>query len=157
MSKVTRIKRILARAGDGARSFGKHIKSHLLAAVSGKAGDCLSGGIPHGEARQGQLTPMQAIMERRKLLEAQIEAAARQGFVQDGLSMCLLDNFNEELAERRRLLGEVEHQLQACLRKLDALCPPPPNPEPQPSPEPRKRRFSKPSDWFAHGAAGLAK
>jgi hypothetical protein len=155
MSNVLTIKRRWARAGEAVRSFGSRMKSRLLAMISSKADDDVTDTVPNGEAVPSQLSPMQAIMERRKRLEAQIEAAARQGFVQDGLSMCLLDNFNDELAERQRLLGEVEHQLQACLRRLEALAPLP-KPEPEPCPEPRKRRFNKPSDWLPKGAPGLA-
>jgi uncharacterized coiled-coil protein SlyX len=151
MSNVLTIKRRWARAGEAVRSFGKRMKSRLLAMTSSKADDGVTDPVPNGEAGKN----LQAIMERRKRLEAQIEAAARQGFVQDGLSMCLLDNFNDELAERRRLLGEVEHQLQACLRRLEAIAPPP-KPEPELRAEPRKRRFNKPSDWFPKGAPGLA-
>jgi hypothetical protein len=100
-------------------------------------------------------TPMQAIMDRRHKLEAQIEAAARQGLIQDGLAMCLLDNFHEELAERRRLLTELEHDLQAVMRRLEAMAPPPtPEPEPGPTP-PRPRRFTNFRDWL-NGAPGLA-
>jgi hypothetical protein len=99
--------------------------------------------------------PMQAIVDRRQKLEAQIEAAARQGFIQDGLAMCLLDNFYEELAERRRLLTELEHALQAVMRRLEAMAPPP-KPEPEPRPELRKRRFTNFRDWLS-GTPGLAK
>jgi hypothetical protein len=152
VSKVTKLKRLWARAGGGARSFAKRMKSRLLATVSRKAGDNLSGADPSGDAVQS----LQAIMEKRKQLEAQIADAATKGFIQDGLAMCLLDNFYEELAERRRLLTELEHELQAVMRRLEAMAPlPKPEPEPGPTP-PRPRRFTNFRDWL-NDAPGVAK
>jgi hypothetical protein len=156
MSKFIRIKRLVARAGGGARSFAKRMKSRLLAMVSRKAQNHNSDRFPKGDAALSECASMQAIMDRRQKLEAQIEAAARQGFIQDGLAMCLLDNFFEELAERRRLLTELEHALQATMRRLEAMAPPPkPEPESGPTP-PRPRRFTNFRDWL-NGTPGVAK
>jgi hypothetical protein len=148
MSKITRIKRLLTKAGGVARSFAKRMKSRLLATVSRNAGDSLSGAEPSGDAVQR----LQAIMEKRKLLEEQIDAASRRSLLPDGLSLCLLENYRDESRERARLLCELEHELAGILGRLKALCLAPPEPEP----EPRKRRFSKPSDWFPHGSPDLA-
>ncbi len=151
MSKITRIKRLLARADGGARSFIRWLKSRLLAAVSRKAGDGLSGADQSGDAVQS----LQTIMQRRKLLEAQIEAAARQGLVPNGLAECLLNSFYDELEARRIILIELQYQLQAAMRRLAAIAPPP-QPEPEPHPEPRKRRFTNFRDWL-NSTPGLAK
>lgn len=155
MSKITQIKSLLARAGGRARSFTTRMKSCLLATVSRRAENHNSDRFPNGDAVSSESAPMQAIMDRRQKLEAQIEAAARQGFIQDGLAMCLLDNFYEELAEKRRLLVELEHELQSVMRRLEAMAPPP-KPEPQLQPEPRRRKFTNFRDWL-NGAPGLAK
>lgn len=151
MSRVDSAKRLWAKVGGGARSFGKRMKSRVLAAVSRKAGDGLSGADQSGDAVQS----LQTIMQRRKLLEAQIEAAARQGLVPDGLAECLLNSFYDELEARRKVLIDIQHQLQAVMRRLQAMAPPP-KPEPQPQPEPRRRKFTNFRDWLS-GAPGLAK
>lgn len=156
MSKFDKIKRLMAGVSEAALSIGQHIKSRLLATVSPNAVRQQSATVLNGAAVPTERTPMQVIMADRDDLKAQIEAAAKCGYVPDGLALSLLANHEDELAERRRLLTEVVHQLQACLRRLAAMAPPP-KPEPEPRPEPRKRRFSKPSDWFPNGAAGLAK
>lgn len=150
MSKFTRIKRVWTRAGGGARSFIQWLKSRLLAMVSKNAGDGLSGADPSGDAMQS----LQAILEKRKLLLAQIEAASRRSLLPDGLSLCLLENYRDESRERARLLCELEHELAGILGRLSALCPPPPEPDPAPR---RPRQFHKPSDWFPNGSPGLAK
>jgi hypothetical protein len=112
--------------------------------------------VDRGETRamRDGRTPMQVIMDKRKMLEAQIEAASRRSLVPDGLSLCLLENYRDESRERARLLCELEHELVGHLGRLKALCPAPPEPEPEPR---RPRRFSKPSDWFPNGTPGPAK
>ena len=140
-----------------ARSFARRMRSRFLAMISRKALNGLSGADPSDEAVQSQLTPMQAILAKRAGLEAQIKVGAQCGLVSDGLAFALLKNFEDELAEKRRLLTELEHLLHDGLRRLDALCPSPPVPQPAPPPEPRRRKFTKPSDWFPGGAAGFAK
>ncbi len=150
-AKSESLRRLWSRAGRGARSFGKRMKSRLLAAVSRKAGDGLSGADQSGDAVQS----LQTIMQRRKLLEAQIEAAARQGLVPDGIAECLLNSFYDELEARRKMLIDIQHQLQAVMRRLEAMAPPP-KPEPEPRPEPRKRRFTNFRDWL-NGTPGIAK
>ena len=148
MSKLTRIKRLLAQMGGVARSFIRWLKSRLLATVSSKAYAHLTGADPSGD-------PLQRLA-RRKLLEAQIEAAARQGLVPDGLAECLLNSFYDELEVRRLMLINVQHQLQACLLKLDVMAPPP-KPEPEPRPEPpRPRKFYNFRNWL-NGTPGVAK
>lgn len=163
MRSIVTIKRLLARAGKGARSFGKRMKSRLLPTVSRGDGANDANGVAgheHGDAAfvaSSDPTPMQAILGKRVELETQIEVGARCGLVSDGLAFALLKNFEDELAEKRRLLTELEHLLHDGLRRLDALCPSPPVPQPAPPPEPRRRKFTKPSDWFPGGAAGFAK
>lgn len=151
MSKFTFIKRLLARAGEGARSFIRWLKSRLLGAVSRKAHDRLAGADPSGDAPQS----LQAIMDKRKLLYTQIEAAARHGLVPDGLAECLLSSLYAELEARRIILIELQHQLRAAMLKLAAMAPPP-KPEPDPQPEPRRRKFTNFRDWL-NGSPGLAK
>jgi hypothetical protein len=152
MFNITRIKRLLARAGGGAKSSIRWLKSHLLATASRKAGDSLTGSDPSGDAVQN----LQAIKERRKLLEVQIEAAARQGLVPDGLAECLLNSFYDELEVRRQMLIELQHGLQLVMGRLEAMAPvPKPEPAPDPAP-PRPRRFVSFRDWL-NGTPGLAK
>lgn len=117
--------------------------------VSGNAADDLTGAQLSGDAVQS----LQAIMDRRELLCAQIESASRRSLIGDGLAQCLHENFKDEWRERARLLCALEHELAGILGKLSALCPPPPEPDPAPR---RPRQFSKPSDWFPHGSPGLA-
>jgi hypothetical protein len=152
MSKLSFIKRQVARAGGGARSFIRWLKSHLLAMVSRKSGDDLTGAVPNSEVLQR----LHAILEKRTLLEQQIKASAMQGFLADGLAECLLSSFYDELEARRQLLIELQHELQSVMRRLQAMAPPP-KPEPQPDPAPpRPRRFVNFRDWL-NGSPGLAK
>jgi hypothetical protein len=155
-AKSDKLKRLLARAGGGARSFAKRMKSRLLAMVSKRAENRQSDEFPNGDAVTSKRMPIQLIMDRRQKLEGQIADAATKGFIPDGLAMCLLDNFYDDLAERRRLLTDLEHDLQAAMRRLEAMAPPPtPEPEPGPTP-PRPRRFINFRDWL-NGAPGVAK
>ena len=156
MSKLDRIKRLWARTSEAAQSLGKHIKPRLLSMVNRNAVDRPSDAVPNSGPVPTEPTLMQAVMNRRAGLEAQIEAAANCGYVRDSLATSLLANYEDELAERRRLLTELEHQLQASLRRLNALCPAPPAPEPAPIPPPRPRKFTAVKDWFGNGAAGRA-
>lgn len=148
-ARSDKLKRLMARASEAALSFGKRMKSRLLAAVSKKAGDGLSGADPSGDPLQR----LQAIMERRKLLYAQIEAASKRSLVPDGLSLCLYENFRDESRERARLLCVLEHDLAGILGRLKALCPAPLEPDPTPS---RPRKFRNFGDWL-NGTSGLAK
>ena len=157
MSKVAKSKRLLARTGGAAGSFSKCMKSRLLAMASNKADDRLSDTVPNDDAMPIERTPMQIIMDRREGLEAQAEASARRGYIGEGLPFSLLENHEDELAERRRLLTELQRGLTAGLLKLGSLCPLAPEPEPAPLPPPRPRKFTPPSDWFANGAAGQNK
>lgn len=154
MSKLDVIKRLMAGASAAALSFGKNMKPRLLAMVSRDAEGGPSDAVPNSDPVPSEPTPMQIIMDRRVGLEAQIEAAADCGYVRDSLATSLLANHEDELAERRRLLTDLEHQLQASLRRLNALCPAPPEPEPAPIPPPRPRKFTAVKDWFGNGAAG---
>lgn len=152
MSKISSIKRLLSRAGGGARLFGRRVKSRLLGAVSRKAGDRLSG----VDQSEGSLPSLQAIMEKRQLLYTQIGAAARHGLVPDGLAECLLNSFYDELEVRRQMLIDIQYQLQSVMRRLQAMTPPPKaEPEPDPAP-PRPRRFVNFRDWL-NGTPGVAK
>ena len=152
VSKINSIKRLLARAGGSALSFIRWLKSRLLGTVSRKAGGGLSGADPGVDALQR----LQAIMERRKSLEAQLESASKCSLIPDGIAECLLNCAVDELEVRRQMLIELQHQLQSCLRKLEAMAPPPkPEPEPGPTP-PRPRRFTNFRDWL-NGTPGLAK
>lgn len=151
MSRVFSTKRLWVLASEAVGSFGKRIKSRLSATVSRKAGDSRAGADPNGEIEQS----LQAIMKKRKLLDAQIEAAARQGLVPDGLAECLLNSAEDELEARRKMLTDIQHELQSVMRRLEAMAPPP-KPEPQLQPEPRRRKFTNFRDWL-NGAPGLAK
>lgn len=151
-AKSNSIKRLMARAGGGVRSFGRRMKSRLMAMVSRKAGDGLTGADLSGDAGQR----LHAILEKRTLLEQQIKASAMQGFLADGLAECLLSSFYDELEARRQLLIELQHELQSVMRRLEAMAPPP-EPEPQPDPAPpRRRKFTNFRDWL-NGSPGLAK
>lgn len=103
----------------------------------------------------GNSAAMDDILTEQKAIETQIDAAARRGHVADALPISLLVIQKAELAERRRLLGQTDQQLQASLRCLDALCPAPPEPAPEPLPEARPRAFPRVGDWFPRGDAGL--
>lgn len=156
MSKLDRIKRLMAQAGKAARSLGGHIKPRLLAAISRIAMARNSGAVPNCETARNQPTPMQVIKAKREALESELEACARLGYIGDGLPLSLLASYQDELAERRRLLTELEHRLQTGLRRLAALCPAPPAPEPAPLPQPRPRKFTRAGAWFSNGAAKSA-
>lgn len=148
------MKRLMRGVSEAALSFGKRIIPRLLAMVSRDVEARPSDAVLHDETLPSEPTPMQIIMDRRVRLEAQIEAAADCGYVRDSLATSLLANHEDELAERRRLLTDLEHQLQASLRRLNALCPAPPEPEPAPLPAPRPRQFTAVKDWFGSGSAG---
>lgn len=154
MPKLDILKRLKTGASEAALSFGRRMKSGLLVMVSKNADDVRLGEVPNGHTAPTKRTPMQAILDQRAGLQAQIEAAANCGYVRDSLAVSLLANYEDELAERRRLLTDLEHQLQASLRRLNALCPTPPAPEPAPLPPPRARKFMAVKDWFGNGAAG---
>ena len=142
-TKSSSIRRILARAGGGARSFIRWLKSRLLATASRKSG----GGLSDADLTEDPLQRLQAIVERRKSLEAQLESASRCSLVPDGIAECLLLCASDEVEVRRQMLIELQHQLQAVMRRLEAMAPPP-KPEPEPRPEPRKRRFTNFRDWL---------
>lgn len=152
MSKWSSMKWLLAYAGR----FATRVKFCLPATAMRTMPERDIDTIPKGGDATCNPTPMQAIMVARRALETQIEAVARCGHVPDAYAMSLRANYQAELAEYKRLLGEAEDQEQASLRRLDALCPLPPVPEPAPLPRPRTRKFGRVSDWLVRGnAAGL--
>jgi hypothetical protein len=150
------IKRLVRGVSEAALSFGKRIKPHLLAAMSRMAMARNLDAVPNGEATVNQPTPMQVIKAKREALEAELEACARLGYIGDGITLSLLASYQDELAERRRLLTELEHRMKTGLRRLAALCPAPPAPEPAPLPQPRPRKFTRAGAWLSNGAAKLA-
>jgi hypothetical protein len=155
-AKSESIKRLLARTGNAALSLGGNLKSHLLVAMSRMTMARNSDAIPNSETARNQPTPMQVIKAKREALEGELEACARLGYIGDGITLLLLANYQDELAERRRLLTELEHRLQAGLRRLAALCPAQPAAEPAPPPQPRPRKFMRAGAWLSNGATKLA-
>jgi hypothetical protein len=156
MSKLDRIKHLSAEAGKAVQSLGGYIKPSLLATMSRMAMVRYSDAVPNSETARNQPTPMQVIEAKREALEAELEACGRLGYIGDGITLSLLANYQDELAERRRLLTELEHRMKIGLRRLAALCPAPPSPEPAPLPQPRPRKFTRAGAWLSNGAAKLA-
>lgn len=156
MSKLDVIKRPVAWVVETAQSFGSRVKPSLLAIVSRKAIDRTSDAVPNGETAHNQPTRLQVIEAKREALEAELEACGRLGYIGDGITLSLLASYQDELAERRRLLTELEHRMKTGLRRLAALCPAPPAPDPAPLPQPRPRKFTRAGAWLSNGAAKLA-
>ena len=80
-----------------------------------------------------------AVCDQRAEICAQIEKAARNGFVPDAHVLSLYGCHVAELAETRRKVGDEEAAYQASLMRLDAMFPEPPAPLPEPlAPTPPK-------------------
>lgn len=79
---------------------------------------------------------------------AQIDQAARNGFVADAHVLKLYDSHVAELAETRCQLGEAEADYQAALRQLDAMFPEPPEPLPEPAAPQTPKNYPRMGDLF---------
>ncbi len=86
---------------------------------------------------------------------AQIDQAARNGFVPDAHVLRLYDSIVAELDEKRCELGETEADYQAALRRLDAMFPEPPAPLPEPPTPPAPKNYPLIGGLFGgNGKAG---
>jgi hypothetical protein len=85
---------------------------------------------------------------------AQIDQAARNGFVPDAHVLRLYDSHVAELAEMRCQLGEAEAGHQAASRQLDAMFPEPPVPLPEPPTPATPKNYPRMGDLF--GGTGKA-
>lgn len=83
--------------------------------------------------------PSLPVNDQRAEICAQIEMAARNGYVPDAHVLSLYGCCVAELAEARQQVGEAEAAYQASLMRLDAMFPEPPAPLPEP-PAPAPRR-----------------
>jgi hypothetical protein len=110
-------------------------------------------GLKHGLiAKRTELSaevekPSPSAVQRADTL-AQIDQAARNGFVPDAHVLRLYDSHMAELAEMRCQLGEAEAGHQAALRQLDAMFPEPPAPLPEPPAPPTPKSYPRMGDLF---------
>lgn len=98
---------------------------------------------PNGHAEQSSPIAM-----RRADALAQIDQAARNGFVPDAHVLSLYDSHVAELADKRCRLGEAEADYQAALRQLDAMFPEPPAPLPAPPTPPTPKIYPRMGELF---------
>lgn len=81
------------------------------------------------------------VASRRADALAQIDQAARNGFVPDAHVLSLFDSHVSDLADKRCQLGEADADYQAALRQLDAMFPEPPVPLPEPPAPPTPKNY----------------
>ena len=151
MSKLDRIKHLLASTNKIAYSFGGDIKSRLLAAISPierlKPPQLASQSEPI--ANPATPDPLLKILDTRAAIGTQIGGAAKNGFLPDAYIYSLYDTYVAELGQLRLQLGQSEADYQAALRRLDSMFPEAPPPPPEP-PEPKSpRHFRRLSTLFS--------